>query len=55
MNDNKFLEMCRKMATETDSAELAKVCEELIKLLAEEQSEIRQKIKANLKNIIPGS
>ena len=48
MTDEKFTQLCAKIATEKDPRKLAEATSELIKLLAEEQDAIKAKISANL-------
>jgi hypothetical protein len=49
MPDQKLIRLCESISKETDPGKMTVLLDELIKLLGEEQDEIRAKINANLK------
>lgn len=49
MPDQKLIRLCESISKETDPARMTALLEDLLKLLNEEQDEIRAKINANLK------
>jgi hypothetical protein len=48
MPDQKMIALCTQISTEKDPKKLMALAEELIKLLDEEQNEIKAKIRANI-------